>query len=393
MRTVSSDTYGRPNAPLQQRLDVLWRKRPAHGLTRLSASMFAQPKRSSARLTLRDSGVRDQLLYPDLSDVVLAVRAKDGDGRALETLVERHAAGVRRLAGYLLTTRRTRRMPPRRRSPSCAPGSTSSEANRSSRRGSTASCRTPAATSGARQRRRQHQPLEPVPHRQWAATSRRTLALQHDQRRALRDEPRCAVGRSAPRDGDEGRAVALLRGDRGRAADAGGHGQVPRPPRPGRGCGRRWRRCARRRGGDEPAAPLDRQAIEHIIPHRDPFLLIDEITELEPGVRAVGRYLVPADAWYLRGHFPGNPIMPGVLQVEALAQVGAVCGLSAPRFRRQARAVRGHRRHPLQAHRAARRRARPGVRDRPRLRGPVGRADARPAWPASRPAAARSPSR
>ena len=78
--------------------------------------------------------------------------------------------------------------------------------------------------------------------------------------------------------------------------------------------------------------PLARAGIEAIIPHRDPFLLVDEIVELVPGERAVGRYHVGEDAWYLRGHFPGRPIMPGVLQVEALAQVGAVCGLSAPGF-------------------------------------------------------------
>ena len=80
------------------------------------------------------------------------------------------------------------------------------------------------------------------------------------------------------------------------------------------------------------ALPLDRAGIEAIIPHRDPFLLVDEIVELVPGEHAVGRYRVDPDAWYLRGHFPGRPIMPGVLQVEALAQVGAVCGLSAPGF-------------------------------------------------------------
>jgi 3-hydroxyacyl-[acyl-carrier-protein] dehydratase len=78
--------------------------------------------------------------------------------------------------------------------------------------------------------------------------------------------------------------------------------------------------------------PLDRAGIESIIPHREPFLLVDEISELDPGVAARGHYDVRADAWYLRGHFPGRPIMPGVLQVEALAQVGAVCGLSHPDF-------------------------------------------------------------
>ena len=73
-----------------------------------------------------------------------------------------------------------------------------------------------------------------------------------------------------------------------------------------------------------PAAPLDREGIRAIIPHREPFLLLDEVTELEPGVRARGRYLVKPDDWYLAGHFPGNPIMPGVLQVEAMAQVASI---------------------------------------------------------------------
>jgi 3-hydroxyacyl-[acyl-carrier-protein] dehydratase len=73
---------------------------------------------------------------------------------------------------------------------------------------------------------------------------------------------------------------------------------------------------------------LDRPAIEAILPHRDPFLLIDEVVELEPGSRVVARKRVRPDEWYLSGHFPGRPIMPGVLIVEAMAQTGAVAVLS-----------------------------------------------------------------
>jgi 3-hydroxyacyl-[acyl-carrier-protein] dehydratase len=73
---------------------------------------------------------------------------------------------------------------------------------------------------------------------------------------------------------------------------------------------------------------LDRSEIEAILPHRDPFLLIDEVVELVPGSRVVARKRVRPDEWYLQGHFPGRPIMPGVLIVEAMAQTGAVAVLS-----------------------------------------------------------------
>jgi 3-hydroxyacyl-[acyl-carrier-protein] dehydratase len=75
------------------------------------------------------------------------------------------------------------------------------------------------------------------------------------------------------------------------------------------------------------------QEIMAIIPHRYPFLLLDRVLELEPGVRAVGEKHVTINEPFFQGHFPEYPIMPGVLIVEALAQTGCVAALSVPEYK------------------------------------------------------------
>ena len=77
---------------------------------------------------------------------------------------------------------------------------------------------------------------------------------------------------------------------------------------------------------------LDSKEIQQIIPHRYPFLLVDRVIELEEGKRAVGIKNVSGNEPFFQGHFPGYPIMPGVLIMEALAQVGAVVLLKMPEY-------------------------------------------------------------
>ena len=78
---------------------------------------------------------------------------------------------------------------------------------------------------------------------------------------------------------------------------------------------------------------MNTQQIMDILPHRSPFLLIDTVEELQPGVKCVAKKNVTMNEPHFMGHFPGNPVMPGVLILEALAQTGAVAILSLPENR------------------------------------------------------------
>ena len=73
-------------------------------------------------------------------------------------------------------------------------------------------------------------------------------------------------------------------------------------------------------------APLD------VLPHRPPFLFVDRVSALIPGVSATGHWKLNGDEWFFPGHFPGRPTLPGVLMCEAIAQVGAYCVLTSPEY-------------------------------------------------------------
>jgi 3-hydroxyacyl-[acyl-carrier-protein] dehydratase len=91
--------------------------------------------------------------------------------------------------------------------------------------------------------------------------------------------------------------------------------------------------CSKKSNKKSGKTMLNLEQIKQILPHREPFLFVDEVLELTPQKGGIGIKHVRAEEFYFQGHFPGNPIMPGVLITESLAQMGAIVLLSDPAYK------------------------------------------------------------